>query len=62
MTAGNLTPTVSLGNFHLSRKNGLLFTAFLLRRLKPSPECEQYQGHENFSWKKFSTEVNAVSR
>lgn len=46
----------------LSQKNDLLFTAFLLHRLKPSPECGQYQRHENFSWKEVSAEINVVSR
>lgn len=46
----------------LSQKNGLLFTAFLLLGLKPSPECGQYQRHENFSWKEVSVEINVVSR
>lgn len=46
----------------LSQKNGLLFTAFLLHRLKPSPECGQYQRHEISSWKEVSIEINVVSR
>lgn len=46
----------------LSQKNGLLFTASLLYRLKPLPECGQYQRHENFSWKEVSAEINVVSR
>lgn len=46
----------------LSQKNDPLFTAFLLHRLKPSPECGQYQRHKNFSWKEVNAKINVVSR
>lgn len=60
MTAGALTSHWVIGD--LSQKNGLLFTAFLLHRLKPSPECGQYQRHETSHGKKSSAEIYVVSR
>lgn len=59
MTAGALTSHWLIGD--LSQKNDLLCTAFLLHRLKPSPECGQYQRHKSFFWKEVSAEMNVVT-